>query len=114
MSLLKWIKSFFGCDVQEYEKSNDFPKDMYKVEPTLDSEQVLQELEDAVNNTKKEKDETIAKCHKEETKTKKHWYNNGTKHKLIREGDPIPKGFVKGRIKIKKECNVGKTRSKKS
>ena len=107
MSLLRWIKSFFGCDVQEYEKSNDFPKDLYKVEPTLDSEQVLQELEDAVNSVKKPKE-------KEETKTKKHWYNNGIKHKLIKEGDPIPKGFVKGRIKIKKECNVGKTRSKKS
>ena len=108
MSLLRWIKSLFGCNVQEYNKSNDLSKELYKVEPTLDSEQVLQDLEDAVNNVEKPKKK------KEEIKTRKHWYNNGIKHKLIKEGDPIPKGFVKGRIKIKKECNVGKTRSKKS
>jgi hypothetical protein len=123
--LLRKIKNFFGfgCEVQEYEKSKDYPEGLYKVEPTLNSEEVLRELEDAVNNVKKPKKkkekkvkcQKEVKCHKEETKTKKHWYNNGTKHKLIKEGDPIPKGFSKGRIhKDKKECNVRKTRSKKS
>lgn len=32
---------------------------------------------------------------------KAEWYNNGTSHKKVKFGEPVPEGYVKGRIKKK-------------
>jgi len=81
----EYVKKLFGfCDEELFEKKFSCESKINKIEET----------------SKKQ-----GSCSK---KVKKHWYNNGKKHKLIPEGTKPPKGFVKGRIQRKKEAKCNK------